>query len=555
METLERQVQRARRRLILQSLAGKLAWCWFLALLAAAVAIALGKLSAAIDQRWWAIGWLAAATVGGAVAAGVWTWLRRQSTLDAALEIDRRWRLGERISSTLALDADLRASDAGQALTRDAERSIRGLDVAEQFGWRLDRRALLPPAAAALAFALAALVPVRAPEAPAKSASPERAQMQTSTRSLAKKIAARRKEASAKGLDEIDPLLAKLELGTKQLTKSAPNDRKKTLLALNDLVKDVERRRNELSGVGDLKKQLAGLKDLRLGPAEKFGKALARGDMNEAIKQLEQLKQRVAANKLDAEGQKALAKQLDQLQQALQQKVEAHEQMAQRLRQQIEAERRAGNLAAADKMQKQLDRVEAGAKQMKQLAEMQEQLENAAQCMGRGDCESATQALANLGGQLQGLDENLQEMEFLDDALDQFADCKKSMACNDCNGQGCKACQGGDWQKQFGQLDGFRQRGGGKGIGVGLGPGLGPETDPDGKFYDSAVKQQPGRGPAKVVGQADGPNRKGRVRQEIQTEFSAAAGGGEDALSEQRLPRDYRDHAKKYFDALRDQTE
>jgi hypothetical protein len=83
---------------------------------------------------------------------------------------------------------------------------------------------------------------------------------------------------------------------------------------------------------------------------------------------------------------------------------------------------------------------------------------------------------------------------------------------------------------------------------------LGPDTDPDGKFYDSAVKQQPGQGPAKVVGEADGPNRKGRVRQEIQTEFSGSEQNAADALSEQRLPRDYRDHAQKYFDALREGT-
>ena len=45
--------------------------------------------------------------------------------------------------------------------------------------------------------------------------------------------------------------------------------------------------------------------------------------------------------------------------------------------------------------------------------------------------------------------------------------------------------------------------------------------------------------------QADGPNRKGRVRQEIQAEFSTAADSSEDALGEQRLPRDYRDQLSR----------
>jgi len=107
--------------------------------------------------------------------------------------------------------------------------------------------------------------------------------------------------------------------------------------------------------------------------------------------------------------------------------------------------------------------------------------------------------------------------------------------------------------KHNGQLDDrFGHRGGGKGIGVGLGPGQGPETDPRGKFYDSNVRQQPGQGAAKVIGEADGPNRKGRVREEIQTAFSGVQPDSADALSEQRLPRDYRDHAETYFDALRE---
>jgi hypothetical protein len=158
-----------------------------------------------------------------------------------------------------------------------------------------------------------------------------------------------------------------------------------------------------------------------------------------------------------------------------------------------------------------------------------------------------------LGDALAGLERDLQEMQLLDDALDQVADAKKAMACKACGGDGCEACQGGDWDKHDGPLDrNRRHRGGGKGIGVGLGPGLGDDTNAKGRFYDSAVKQQPGRGNAKLVGPADGPNRKGLAQQEIQAEFAGAEQDAAEALGEQRLPRDYRDHAQKYFDALRE---
>ena len=555
METLERQVRRVRRRLLVESLAAKLSWCWFFTLLVAALAIAVGKLWAPAGQQAWALGWLAAALGGGLAAAAVWTWMRRPSALEAAVEIDRRFGLNERVSSTLALEPAQRASGVGQALARDAEQTIRHVEVADRFRLKLDRRTLLPLAPAALVFALAAFVPLRAPEAPAQSAAAERSQTAQSTRNLAKKIEARRKEAAARGLEEIDPLLAKLEEGTKKLAETSKNDRKKTLLALSDLVKDAQKRRDELSGAADLKKQLAHLKHLRQGPAEKLGQALKIGDLDKAIKHLERLKQDLAGGKLDPEAQKALARQLDQLQQALAQKAEAHEKLVRELKERIEAQRRAGKPAQAERLQQQLDKLAGQQAQMDRLGQMQWQLKEAAQCMGEGDCDKAAAALAQLGADLAGIGEDLQEMEMLDGALEQFAECKRAMACKACNGLGCDACQGANWEKHGGVLDHrFRQRGGGKGIGVGLGPGLGPETDPGGKFYDSAVKQQQGKGAAIVVGEADGPNRKGRVQEEIQTEFREAPQNAADALSEQRLPRGYRDHAQKYFDALREGT-
>ncbi len=538
--------------MFLQGLAARLTWCWFGTLLVAVGAIAAGKRwSPPVDQPAWAIGCVVAALVAGLLAAAVWSWARRQTALAAAVEIDRRFALKERVSSTLALDAQTRATEIGQALVRDAEGRLRRVDVAEGFRLRLDRRALLPLVPAAAAFALAALVPLHVPPAPAKTTTKVQQQTQQATQALVKRLSEKRKEAVAKGLEEAQEI-AKLEEGVKKLAESQKNDRKQTLLALNDLVKDAQTRREELAGAADLKKQLAGLKNLQQGPAEKLGEAIKNGDFEKAAREIENLKQQLAAGKLEPEAQKKLAKQLDQLQQALAQKAEAHKKLVQDLKDQIAAQRQAGGDEQADKLQQQLDKLAAQAPQMNQLGDMAAQLKQAAECMGQGNCEQAAEALDQLGGQLAGMQENLQEMEALDAVLDEVAACKNGMACKACNGEGCEACRGGDeWKKTFGDLDRFAHRGGGKGIGVGLGPGLGDETNPDGKFYDSAVKQQPGRGSAKVVGEADGPNRKGRVQQEIQSEFAEADQSATDALSEQRLPHDYRDHAQKYFDALR----
>ena len=88
--------------------------------------------------------------------------------------------------------------------------------------------------------------------------------------------------------------------------------------------------------------------------------------------------------------------------------------------------------------------------------------------------------------------------------------------------------------------------------GGGTGAGARPESKNDTDFYDSQVKQNVTKGGAVIKGVADGPNRKGRVEEEIKGQFSNAQQQTAEALSDQRLPHDYRDHAKKYFDALRE---
>ena len=56
----------------------------------------------------------------GLVAAIVWTLVSRRSVLDAAIELDLRFGLKERVSSSLSLSEDDLQSDAGRALVKDA---------------------------------------------------------------------------------------------------------------------------------------------------------------------------------------------------------------------------------------------------------------------------------------------------------------------------------------------------------------------------------------------------------------------------------------------------
>ncbi len=443
MQALQKQIRRARRRLILQSFTGKLAWCWFVTLLVAAVAIGAGKFWPMDDGRAWALGWLASALAVGLAAAIAWTWARRQNTLEAAVEIDRRFGLKERVSSTLALSHEQLESEIGQALVRDAAERIDRIDVSAKFGLRLERRALLPLLPAVVAFALALGVDGRSPQAPASTTSTaENAQIKKSAQTLAKKLAEQRKPGEETGMPEADALLKQLEASTKELADKPQTNRTQTLVALNDLVKDVEKRRQQVAGAADMKQQLNQLKNLQPGPAQKLGQAMKTGDLKKALQELDKLKEQLAGDKLDAKEKQELAQQLDQVKQALEKAVEAHKQAQEELKEQIESQRKAGNTAQADKLQQQLDKLAQKAPQMEKLGQMAQQLKSAADCMNQGKCDKAADALGKLSDELAGMQKELEELETLDDALEEVADAKNAMNCKECNGEGCKGCQG-----------------------------------------------------------------------------------------------------------------
>ena len=131
MENLKRQVRQARRRLAWQQFLGVLAWCWFGTLLVAMAGVAVAKIwPINIDGSLWASAWIGGALAGGLLLAAIWTFAHRRSWLDAALEIDRRFGLKERVSSALALDPAEVDTEAGRALLEDAVRRAQKIDVA-----------------------------------------------------------------------------------------------------------------------------------------------------------------------------------------------------------------------------------------------------------------------------------------------------------------------------------------------------------------------------------------------------------------------------------------
>jgi hypothetical protein len=531
MDTLRKQVRRAQRRILFQRFLGVLCWCWFATLLAAVAGIAVAKfwpqqLAGIADWHW-----VAGALGIGLLAAVLWTFVRRQPAIDAAIEVDRRFGLKERVSSALALGPEEIETPVGKALLLDAEHRVNKIYIPERFQVHLGRWSFLPMAPAVLACLIAVFVPPRVIETKAEANQDSalvKKQVKESAAALQKKLLEQRKKAREEGLKDAEELFDKLERGAKELAKGEA-DRKQTLVNLNDLAKEIEKRRQGMGDAEQLKKQLNQLKDLKQGPADNMAQALKQGDFQQAIKELENLKQQLREGKLDKEAEKKLAEQMGDMQKKIKEMVENHKKKMADLEERIKQKREAGEKQEAEELQRQLDRMAGQMQQMKQMEKMGEKLGQCAECMAAGKKEEAMAGLEGLQANLNEMQQQLDEMEMLDAALDEIAEAKNGM-------------QG------MGRMDGMP----GRGLGEGRGIGDRPEERTDAKFHDSLVKQKTGKGAAIVTGFAEGPNAKGQVTQEIAAQLEAAKSESADPLTDRRLPRDYRDHAKTYFDAFRE---
>ena len=550
MDTLHQHIGIARRRLNLERFLGLLFRSWCLWLIVALVAIVVSKVwPVGVPAQTWTIAWLVGTLAAGLCTAMVWSYVTRKSELEAALEIDRRFGLKERVSSAVALDAETRETAAGQALLSDTVKRIERLDVGERFRIPLDRSAWWPLVPGSLAVLVALLITSRVPENPAQAKSTQSPQqIKKTAQALQKKLGERREDAKKKGLKEADALLKKLADGTKDLGNQAATDKQKALVKLNDLSKELDERKKKLAFDDKFKQQFNNLKDLKKGPADAAAQAMKKGDFRKAVEEIEQLKKKLADGKLDEDQKKQLAEQLNQMKDALQKTADAHEEAKQEVAKQMEKARQAGDTQQAQKLQQQLDKMQQQKPTMQQLQKLAQQCKECAGAMQAGDAKQAQQALDKLGKELDAIAQSQEEMKMLNEALDEIADAKKAMA-----GDGDKEGDGKELGDQLGMQAGGKNQKGPPGMGLGEGRGKGERPEQRGKtgFYDSKVSQNVGKGAAVVTDLVEGPNKKGEVTESIKSAFESAKQASDDPLTGERLPRDYRDHAKEYFDAFR----
>ncbi len=551
MNELREQIARARRRLVLEQFLVRSVWCLFASFFVAVVAIALPRMVSIADlpERWDQL-WFLAAIVLGLGAAAVWTAIARRTALDAAIEIDSRFELRERVASSISLSEAELHTEAGQALVRDAVRAASRIDVGDKFRVRLGRRAWLPLAPAAIAFLLMTFgSPSTAtssldPNAPAVVAK----QINTAAESARKKLADERKEAERMGLKDATGLFQRIEAGTKELAEKKDLDRTKAAVKLNDLARELEQRRQQLGGKDGLQRQLKSLKSFGKGPAEKIAQAMKQGDFDEAAREIEKLAKELRNGKLDAAGKAELEKQLDAMRQNLADAAADHQQAIDDLQKRITAARQSGDLAKAGEMQQKLDQLTNQSPQFGQLEQLADKLGMMQQAMKDGDAQKAADAMQQMSQQLSQMQQDANEMKMLDNALAQLQSAKNAMTCQNCQGAGCEMCQGNLAANNAASQSNKT----GKGIGTGRGNGRAPESEPKTSTRDAQVRVKPNPGAAVFAGSVAGPNVKGEVQATIQQELATFGDSSADPLTTEQLPRNRREHAEEYFNRLRE---
>jgi hypothetical protein len=227
MEEIRKTVAVARRRLILQQFLAVLPWALLLALIVSVIGLAIPKFWVlSINDRVWIGSWIGGGLGAGLLIAVLWTFLVRRPALDAALELDRRFGLKERVSSALSLSPDERESEAGRALLQDTAKRINGLEVKEKFALSLNWRALLPLAPAAIAFALVLVDDAQDKAKAATTTSADaKKQIDKSMEELKTRLAKQREKVTESGLKDAEELFKKLQQGIDELHKDGEVDK------------------------------------------------------------------------------------------------------------------------------------------------------------------------------------------------------------------------------------------------------------------------------------------------------------------------------------------
>ena len=555
---IQRSVRSARRRLFLQSLLNRVPVCWSVAMVGGlgwVVAEPFLAETPVAGVRWWVVGGLVAVST---VVAWVWAKRVTPSANSAALEIDTRFGLRERLTTAMGLSELERNTSAGQAVMADAAEKITPIAVKERFPVSPRWHTAFVPALAGC-IALAAIYPIntvtdlfadtsetanKKADALVEPKLDPKVQTPFTQRNKPPELAARPdKSKELKELEEqINEMIRKFDTDPNRETQEKLREKVTELTNMEEKVKKFEKEKtNRLEKMEQQLKQLERLEkdqDFQDGPAKKLNEAMSKGDLKKAQDEFEMLKKKLQENKLSEEEKQQLAKQLEKMKEQIQ-KAEKNKDREKKLNDLAKKARDEGRVDDAESLERELKQLQSlnqeAAETTKQLAE---KLDKAQKALEKGNVEEAAKELEQAAKQLQQAEGELQDIEDADQYLQRLKDEKKGA---------CKKCEGDKFNDEFDEKDDAEWSEFGK-------PGAGRrKEDKDGKTASDDQRIRglfDPKGKKTYGGSTKGAAFKTATTGELGPAIQSAAQEAPAAADSQRLPRDAKESVKEYFQNL-----
>jgi hypothetical protein len=570
---LDHHLNQVRRRLVLDQLLGLVAWAWVVSLTLGVVWLVVQPLVfAGLSEvaRW---GVVAGFAVVGTVAAIALAVSRAPSPVIAALALDERFGLKERVTSSLTLGDALAATPVGQALLADVEGRLASVRVRDRFPIGVPRGPLAMLPVAGLAVALVALFwNPQIDEARAEGDDPadnpvarEDVDNQMKRLLVAKPKAKKPEDpVNAEQLEKIQADIEKFARGTRK-TDEQVRERIKDATAIEEAI--ARQQKEHAERIDAFKEQMKQIDRLarknrekdQPGPAKNAADAMARGDMKQTKDELAKLSRQVEKEKAKEEEKERLKRKKRDPKTSEEEKKKAEEELDQLEREQNMTQKDRDQLAKQlEQMEDQLQRLsrskEEQAKDLKDKAET-----------GEIDKDQLDRELDQLQKNADKLDGDKEAMKDMAKELGEARKCMKEGKDGEAADKLGKAADKAGQMGKEGDGEAMAQRmaqvrAAKKALCRSLSNGNPIPASgrrPMGKDEETGHKElsdpgEFGKGKLEIVGSGPlggfkGPRKPGEMQEEIRQATQEAPA----AIDRQRLPPAARKMARGYFEKVR----
>ncbi|MFN9992832.1 MAG: hypothetical protein ACK54H_05760 [Phycisphaerales bacterium] len=514
------------------------------------------------------------------IAAALWAWFTRPSTVAVARHVDEAAGLKESLSTSLYIE---RSDDpwsravietASQAATQVDVRSAVPIDAPR--AWPIPLGTFLAFLVMFLAIPHADLSGEREQIVQERKKQEELVKVKAENDLQQKKLEELVRKANVDV--KLDDASKDASDGKKPEERDPDAFRRGAVKQLTSVAEQLQKLKEDEKApqLEALREKMQQLRQPGPGPLDDFSRQLARGDFNKAQQALEQIQKELGDASMSAEQKEQLKKQLENLAKQLEKAGDAQKQVEKELQKEGLDKKSAEELAkkaaqSPDELKKALEQMQGLTDQQKldMMKMAMSQMKAASQCenmsesmseMAKGmtqegmQSDESMQAMDELSKELSDMEMMQSDMENLQAALDETKD--QLAKLGECLG----GQPGKEGECEGGPKIGSWKPGEGRKVGQGSGgPGRGNGPSPDAEAADYQVDKKKAEvknvgGP--VIGSrlVYGEQIKGTSTASFAEAVRAAEEQAAEDINNHQIPREYQDAVKTYFGRLQERV-